>query len=175
MMTDTFPSGVQAAGKNQFVLWPAPPASWAAPKLSEYNAATNLDITCYIPVSAFAPTLDQPTEDDTRWCDKSTRNSFGVPTLNLSEITHIVNPQGTGSETGNKMLAQLLPDTFYYLSWRLGVEAALAGVVGQKIVGFSMQTGAAITLPMASGKYVRTVKVNLAAVTSLDGVALVAA
>ena len=34
---------------------------------------------------------------------------------------------------------------------------------------------AAITLPMASGKYVRTVKVDLAAVTSLDGVALVAA
>lgn len=172
LKTDTFPNGVQAAGNNLFILVTTPPANPAAPKLTELDAVTNLDITCYIPTSAFAVGFEQPMEDDTRWCDTSTRETFGLPTLNLAEISHIVNPQGTGSETGNLLLGALLPNSFYHLYWRLGLPQKTALAASQKVVGFSLATGAEIIPPMTSGKYLRTVKTKLTAVTALGGVAI---
>ena len=175
MMTDIFPNGVQSAGMNAFYLLTTPPANPTKPTLAEINAATTIDITCYIPVDAFTATLDQATEDDTRWCDKTSRQEFGVPSINLDAIRHIVNPQGTGTETGNLLLGKLLPDSTYYLVWRLGVAHKTAPAAGQKIVGFDLTTGAAFTPAVTSGKYLREVKVSLTARTDLDGVAIPAA
>ena len=174
MMTDIFPTGIQSAGNNLFILGTTPTAVKGKPSLAELNATTNIDITCYIPTTAFAVTLDQATEDDTRWCDKSTRQEFTVATLNLSEISHIVNPQGDGAEPGNLLLGSLLPDSTYELWWRLGKDHAEPLAAGDTVVGFDLVTGEAFTPPMASGKYLRTVKVSLTAITPLDGYKLVA-
>lgn len=175
MMTDIFPNGVQSAGMNTFYLLTTPPADPTEPTLAEINATSTIDITCYIPSNAFTATLDQATEDDTRWCDKTARQEFGVPSINLDAIRHIVNPQGTGAETGNLLLGSLLPDSNYYLAWRLGVDHNTAPAAGQKIVGFDLTTGAAFTPAITSGKYLREVKVSLTARTDLDGVAIPAA
>lgn len=175
MMTDIFPNGVQSAGMNTFYLLTTPPADPTEPTLAEINATSTIDITCYIPSNAFTATLDQATEDDTRWCDKTARQEFGVPSINLDAIRHIVNPQGTGAETGNLLLGSLLPDSNYYLAWRLGVDHNTAPAAGQKIVGFDLTTGAAFTPAITSGKYLREVRVSLTARTDLDGVAIPAA
>lgn len=169
MQTDIFPTGIQSAGKNAFILVTTPPADKAAPTLAELNAATNVDITCYIPTTAFSVSLDQATEDDTRWCDSTARQEFGVPSLNLTELAHIVNPQGAGTETGNLLLGALQPDSSYQLYWRLGKDHSSEIEVGDVVVGFDLTTGAAFTPPITSGKYVRNVKVSLTAVTDLDG------
>ena len=172
MMTDIFPNGVQSAGMNTFYLLTTPPADPTKPTLAEINATSTIDITCYIPSNAFTATLDQATEDDTRWCDKTARQEFGVPSINLDAIRHIVNPQGIGAETGNLLLGSLLPDSNYYLAWRLGVDHNTAPAAGQKIVGFDLTTGAAFTPAITSGKYLREVRVSLTARTDLDGVAI---
>lgn len=169
MKTDIFPSGLQSAGNNLFILVTVPPEDKAEPTLAELNAETSIDITCYIPTTAFAVTLDQPTEDDSRWCDKSTRYEFGMPSLNLTEIAHIVDPQGDGTETGNLLLGSLLPNSEYQLYWRLGKDHSAALASGDTVVGFDVSTGEAFTPPLASGKYLRTVKVSLTAATDLDG------
>ena len=174
MMTDIFPTGTQSAGNNLFILGTTPTAVKGKPSLAELNATTNIDITCYIPTTAFAVTLDQATEDDTRWCDRSTRTEFGVATLNLSEISHIVNPQGDGTETGNLLLGSLQPDSAYQLYWRLGKDHAAELAVGDVVVGFDLTTGEAFIPPMASGKYLRNVKCSLTAITDLDGYKLAA-
>ena len=172
MMTDIFPNGVQSAGMNAFYLHTVPPANPTRPTLAEVTATTTIDITCYMPIDAFSMTMDQPTEDDTRWCDKTTRQEFGVPTINLDEIAHIVNPQGTGTETGNLMKGSFLAYSNYYLSVRMGVPHETAPAGTHRVVGFDLSTGQEFTPPIPSGKYLRRVKVNSVLRTDPAGVLL---
>ena len=60
MMTDIFPAGVQAAGNNTFVWSKVAPAIAGSPTVAEINAATALDITCYVKTDAFQVGFDQP-------------------------------------------------------------------------------------------------------------------
>ena len=73
-----------------------------------------------------------------------------------------------------RLLGSLLPDSTYELWWRLGKDHAEPLAAGDAVVGFDLVTGEAFTPPMASGKYLRTVKVSLTAITPLDGYKLAA-
>ncbi len=161
MMTDIFPAGVQAAGNNTFVWSKVAPAIAGSPTVAEINAATALDITCYVKTDAFQVGFDQPREDDTRWCDASTRETFGIPNFTLEQIQHVVNPQGTGAETGNLAAGQIEENATATLYVRLGVKAGTAPAIGQVWDTYSVTTGKAAILPLASGKYVRTVQTKL--------------
>ena len=176
MMTDIFPGGVQSAGMNTFYLLTVPPADRTAPTAAELNAATTIDITCYVPADSFQVSLEQGTEDDTRWCDETAREEFAPPSLRLDRLSHIVDPQGTGevAEVGNLLKMHLQANSDYYLAWRLGVPRATAAAAEQVVVGFDLGTGAAFTPPRHSGKYRRDVMVSLTAATDLDGVAITA-
>lgn len=161
MMTDIFPAGVQAAGNNAFIWSKVAPAIPDAPTMAEINAATALDITCYVKTDAFQLGFDQPREDDTRWCDASSRETFGIPNFTLDQIQHVVNPQGLGTETGNLALGTIEENATATLYVRLGVKAGTAPAVGQVWDVYSVTTGKAAILPLASGKYVRTVQTKL--------------
>lgn len=166
MKTDIFPAGQISPGNNLAIFVKTPPENPAAPTLAELDAG--LDITCYLPADFWDGLgFGQEREDDTRACDASKRESFGVETWGLTEISHITNPQEAGTAEGNLAKAEILPNSIGYLYLRSGLpqSTALAGTQTINNI-FQVSTGAAAELPRASGKYLRTVQVSVSRIAT---------
>lgn len=160
MTVDIFPAGIQSSGNNRAILLTTPPAIPSKPKLAELTAG--LDATCYF-MADFWDQLDwdQDRDDDTRACDTSKREDFGLVSIGTKTISHIVNPQGDGTEPGNLLAAAIQPDSQFWLYLRTGIPQTDPIADGQTIsVGYHVATGEAMTLPRSSGKYLRKAQTN---------------
>ena len=161
MKTDIFPAGQNSPGNNLAIFLKTPPADPKAPTLAELTAG--VDATCYLQADFWDGLgFGQEREDDTRACDASKRESFGVETWGLTEFAHITNPQEVGTTPGNLLKAEILPDTIGYLYLRSGLPQSTAIAATQVINnGFQVSTGAVAELPRSSGKFLRTVQVSM--------------
>ncbi|HEY5482831.1 MAG TPA: hypothetical protein VIK31_03330 [Propionibacteriaceae bacterium] len=170
MITDVFPVGVMSPGNNLAVAVPTLTTP-TAPKMADI-AATALDMTDYIMADGWAMKFDQARDDDTRLSDSSKRETFGIATIAMEEISYIFNPQGTGTETGNKMPSVLIPDTSIYIVIRLGKARATALAIADIVDVYAVQLGKSAQFPQPAGKYLRTIKTSFTKVA--NAIALVA-
>lgn len=170
MITDVFPVGVMSPGNNLAIAVPTLTTP-TAPKLADI-AATALDMTDYIMADGWAMKFDQARDDDTRLSDSSKRETFGIATIAMEEISYIFNPQGAGTETGNKMPSVLIPDTSIYIVIRLGKARATALAIADIVDVYQVQLGKSAQFPQPTGKYLRTIKTSFTKVA--NAIALVA-
>ncbi len=170
MITDVFPIGVAAPGNNLVVVVPTLTTP-AAPKLADIGA-TALDLTDYIKVDGWGMQLSQGRLDDTRLGDATKRETFDVPEIQMEAIEHLIDPQGMGTETGNKAVASLPASSMVYVVVRVGKSRNTALAVGDKVDVYTVTTGAEAVFLQTSGKYVRRVITSWTRVVSR--VALVA-
>lgn len=158
MITDVFPVGVMSPGNNLAVAVPTLTTP-TAPKLADIGA-TALDMTDYIKADGWDMKFDQARDDDTRLGDSSKRETFGIATIAMEEISYIYTPQGTGTETGNKMPSVLIPDTSIYIVIRMGKARATALAVGDVVDVYQVQLGKEASFPQATGKYLNVIKTS---------------
>lgn len=170
MITDTFPVGVQSPGNNLVVAVPTLTTP-LAPKLADIGA-TALDLTDYIKSDAWDMSFDQVRDDDTRLGDSTKRETFGVATLSMDEIAHIVDPQAASTVSGNKAAATLIPDSTIYVVVRMGKARATALAVGDLVDVYQVAIGKDASFPQPTGKYLRRVKTSFTRVAR--AIALVA-
>lgn len=170
MITDVFPVGVMSPGNNLAIAVPTLTTP-TAPKMADIGA-TALDMTDYIMADSWAMKFDQARDDDTRLGDESKRETFGIATIAMEEINYIYNPQGAGTETGNKMPSVLVPGTSIYIVIRMGKARATALAIADIVDVYQVQLGLAAQFPITKGKYVKTIKTAFTRVA--NGVALVA-
>ena len=170
MITDIFPVGVMSPGNNLVIAVPTLTTP-LAPKMADI-AATALDLTDYIGEKDWVMKFDQAVDDDTRLGDAVKRESFGIATIAMAEINYIYNPQGTGSETGNKASSVLVPSTSIYIVVRMGKPRTTALAIADIVDVYQVQLGLAAQFPITKGKYVKTIKTAFTRVA--NGVALVA-
>lgn len=139
MSVDIFPVGVSGLGTVR-VQAVASLANKAAPKLTELNAASSVDASPYFPAGAYAPTHSQETVDDTRLSDRTARVDFGRSSFDLT-LSYVYDPQGTGTEPGNKMYGFCVPFTQKQIVQRNGPFSDLPFVVGQFVDVFDIKFG----------------------------------
>jgi hypothetical protein len=170
VITDIFPVGVMSPGNNLVVAVPTLTTP-LAPKMADIGA-TALDMTDYIQDTDWVMKFDQARDDDTRLGDSSKRETFGIATISMEEINYIYTPQGTGTETGNKMSSVLIQNTSIYIVVRMGMARGTALAIGNLVDVYQVQLGAQAQFPQQKGKYVRTVKTSFTRVAT--AIALVA-
>lgn len=156
MITDVFPVGVMSPGNNLAVVVPTLTTP-TAPKLSDIGA-TALDLTDYIKADGWDMSFDQDRVDDTRMSDQTKRETFGVASVSMDEIAHIVDPQDAGTTTGNKAKSSLAESTTVYVVVRTGKARATALAIGDRVDVYQVALGKAVVFPLQSGKYMRRIK-----------------
>jgi len=83
------PLSVPADG-NLLVLWVPAIANPATPTVAELTAGTVVDLTCYIRLGGYNPSVSEDTVDDKRLCDTENYSQPGRITRSL-EITYNTN------------------------------------------------------------------------------------
>lgn len=155
MSVDLFPTGVSSPGNNTWL--------WSPTKittLAGLTAGTVVDLSCYFPASEVEIGFDQSRDDDTRGCDAATRESFGTVSYSRDELVHIVNPQGTGTEDGNKALGAVLPNSSGFIYLRMGIPHGTTPIAAHKWDEYRVATGGDHITPLSQGKYLRRVKTS---------------
>ena len=87
------PGSVQADGALRVVFVPTL-ADPSAPTLAELNAASAVDLSCYLTPTGFASTTEEASIDDSRLCSRETYETPGRESNGL-ELTYVYDPQNT--------------------------------------------------------------------------------
>lgn len=166
--------GIIARGKGTVLFVPAI-ANIMAPKLTELNAASALNLSCLL--YGFAPGVDQASVAKVRYCYETEVEQPGVAKYTIPDITYDYDPQAITSADPYKHYAAMAPGTLGYLVDRRGFGKDQALAVGQIVDVYPVILGVrkreAID-PTAEGETLRvTQKVFVRADPALD-VALVA-
>lgn len=127
-MTVTFPDGIEARGTGAVFLAPAV-ADPLAPKLTEYNAATAVNISCDL--MGFETTAEQSKVATTRYCLKQESEALGTVKYGISDITVVYDPQAPTSAEYKAYKALMGANKNWYLFDRRGVDSTTALAVGQ--------------------------------------------
>jgi hypothetical protein len=105
---------------GNFTVWFVPTlANPAAPTVEELNAATTVNLSCYLTGSGFADSADQAAITDDRLCDTFVREQPGRVTPSL-EVTFIDNTNSEFEEDFNAAVECLVPGSKYNLVTRRG-------------------------------------------------------
>lgn len=166
MAAPTKPQKVTANGKDSWWLVPAI-ANVGAPVITEVNALSGLNITCYLLAEQEGVSGSAEKVRLARLlCETTTTEGLGEQTWSLADIQGVFDPQGAANSDGKKVWA-LLKDGFEgFLVRRQGVVALDDGAVtaGQFVDVFKVETGIATpgkTANDASGIYSFTAPVAL--------------
>ena len=115
-------------------------ANTTAPKLTELNAVSTVDISCYLTPGGFALTGDQATIADPRECSTEEFGQPGRKTRSLS-ITGIDNTNSVNATTDNKLVDVLVEGTQLYAVRRRGKAFDAAFAVGDKVTVVPFKAG----------------------------------
>lgn len=117
------PASVAADG-NLKVVWVPAIANPAAPTLAELNAASAIDLSCYLTADGFNPGTEEETVTDDRLCS---RQSFARPgrTSDTLEIGYVFRGQDTAA-VDNKAFTSLKHLTTGFIVERWGKDYAAA-------------------------------------------------
>lgn len=124
MAAPVYPSGVTVQG-NIKLQWVTVIADPEAPSLAtEINAASSLDISCYVGGDSWNPDIEQNKgEAPRRLCTKVQRDVFGNLKYSLADLMYSVSPQGAALSEGKKAYEALTPGTTGFIVARLGLDA----------------------------------------------------
>lgn len=122
-MTVTFPEAVKAQG-NISVRVVQTIADPTAPKLAtEINAATSVDVSCFLYGGGIGTSTQNKGEAPRRICATDTFQEFGNTTYEVSDLQYAYDPQLALSAAVNKARQILEPGTEVWLVVRLGLAA----------------------------------------------------
>lgn len=113
------PGSVQADGAVRIV-WLPTLADPGNPTLAELNAATTVDLSCYLTPTGFASTTEEASIDDSRFCSRETFETPGRETNGL-ELTYVYDPQNK-VPAENKAYTTLKRNTRGFAVARWGVD-----------------------------------------------------
>ena len=171
MITDIYPAGKKAAGASWFLWFGEEPPS-SPPTLAEVQAATVLDLTCYLMADGTEIGMDQAREDDTRACHNSTSESFGATTFTKESILHIVDPQEKGLAEGNKARELVKANATQYCGVVNGIDHETGTVAAAALMDvYRVECGEDHISPAASGKFLREVKTSWSRVQKAAAIA----
>ena len=148
-------------------------ADTSAPKLTELNAVSTKDVSCYLTPDGFALTLEQATIADERLCSTETFGQPGRKTYGLS-LTGIDNTNSDNETDDNDLVNALVEGTQLYLVRRRGVPFDQAFAVGDKVTVIPFKPGVKMDVAPEANSVIRStwqafvsgqVKVEVAVVT----------
>ncbi|MFI1194085.1 hypothetical protein ACH4T9_12620 [Micromonospora sp. NPDC020750] len=119
----TMPIAVTTNG-TMLALWVPAIANTAAPKVTELNAGTVLDLSCYLSGDGLTTETSENTVDDPRLCSKQIFESRGDFTDTLG-ITYVFNPESPDDDEARIALAPGTQGNIV-LRWAVDSEAAVA-------------------------------------------------
>ena len=119
------PGSVQGDGAIRIV-WVPTLANVLAPKLTEVNAASAVDLSCYLTPTGYAATSEEASIDDSRLCSRETYESPGRETNGL-ELTYVYDPQNTvAAENKAYTTLKRLSKGFIVARWGVDFEDPFA-------------------------------------------------
>lgn len=130
MATSLIPA-TPADGNVKVVLVPAI-ANLTAPTLTELNAASAVDISCYLTSDGWAATADQATISDERLCSTQVFGQPGRKTLGLS-LTVIDNTNSANEAEFNEAVDTLVEGVQLYAVYRAGLPFDQPFAAGDKV------------------------------------------
>src|SRR5437868_4412013 len=119
MVTDIRPPGVKTKGKSKVTIVPTI-ADPAAPTDDELNAGVTIE--CYLPPGGWAVTATDNIETDERYCDDEVPQSIGTTTWAIATVDYLYDPQGDGTENGNKAFGAMTKGNLAWAVQRDGID-----------------------------------------------------
>jgi hypothetical protein len=122
-------------------------ADTSAPKVAtELNAASSVDISCYLTASGWKPSLSEQVVTDERLCSTQTYEQKGRSQRGL-DAEYIDNTNSPNAATFNKAKDTLVPGTPMYVVVRTGLPYTTALAAGQKVTVYPITPGEYSELP----------------------------
>lgn len=122
-------------------------ADTSAPKVAtELNAASSVDISCYLTAAGWKPSLSEQVITDERLCTTQTYEQKGRSQRGL-DVEYIDNTNSTNSATFNKAKDTLVPGTPQFIVVRTGLPYTTALAAGQKVTVYPITPGEYSELP----------------------------
>lgn len=121
-------------------------ADFNAPAVLEANAASAVDISCYLTSNGYSPSVDEQVTTDERLCSRQTFEQPGRVTNSL-DLTYIDNTNASNEATDNKAKATLIPGSTHVLLVRRGIPYENALAAGQTVTLFPIKPGVYQELP----------------------------
>lgn len=133
-MTVVFPEATKAQG-NTSVTVVQDIADVTAPSLaSEINAASSVNVSCYLYSGGTGSSNTNTGEAPARICTTDRLQQFGNTTYEVSDLQYVYNPQGDGADEANAAKAALVEGTDVYLVIRKGLNARTSAYAAAQLV-----------------------------------------
>lgn len=144
-MPTTVPPGFLADANIR--VWFVPTiADPAAPKIAtELNAASAIDMTCYL-TTQIAPNADVATVTDDRMCLRQVLEDMGTVTYSIDELQYVYDVQNPVS-ISNKLYAALPMGTSGFIVIRYGKDVDVAPATTDKVDVYPVRWGPQIKMP----------------------------
>lgn len=139
----TTPASLVADGMLR-VDWVPTIANPAAPTVLELNAASGVQMSCYMTPDGYSPATDEATVNDDRLCSTDTFERRGRRTNTLM-TTYVYRPQATAA-TDNDAFDTLKEGALGYFVERWGQAYDAAWAAGQKVNVVPVESGTQIEM-----------------------------
>ena len=114
--------------------------------LAEANAASSVDISCYLTGDGYSPSLDEQVISDERLCDTQTREAPGRHSRGL-DLTYIDNTNAPDTEDINQAVETLAPGSRHVVLVRRGLPFETPLAAGQTYSAYRVTSGQYNELP----------------------------
>lgn len=140
-MTVLFPEAEKAQG-NTAVVVAQTIANPLEPKLTEINAVTSVNASCFLYSGGVGTSTQNKGEAPARLCTTDRFQQFGNTTFEVSDLQYVYSPQGDDEDDSNSLSVALEPGTEVWLVVRRGPSATMAAfAVGQKVDLWHVEVG----------------------------------
>ena len=141
-------------------------ANQSAPTLVEVNAATGLDISCYLHADTAKPAQNtNRVQLARRLCDGAQYEQIGTTNYTGGDMKYAVNPQAAAASDGKKAFEKFPEGTVGFLVRRLGIAVATDFATGQFVDTFPVEFGPAMPMPSSDGEEQEAVIMQAFAIT----------
>lgn len=152
-MTVVFPEGVSAFGTTSVAVVQTI-ANTSAPTLTEINAATSVNVSCFLVSGGVGTVTTNKGNPPRRLCTTAQFESFGTSTYSVSDLTYLYSPQGDDADVANKAKVALEEGTDVYLVVRRGLSAEDEPfAVGDKVDIWHVTLGPQNEQPTGDGEF----------------------
>lgn len=141
---------------NLRVVWVPTIADTTAPTLTELNAVTAVDLSCYLTADGWNPTKEQATITDSRVCSTQEFGAPGRKTPALS-VTVIDNTNSSLETEYNKAVETLIEGARGYFVERSGVAYENAFATGEKVSIYPAVSGEKQLQPPEANTVIRSI------------------
>lgn len=135
-------------------------ATLTAPKMTEINAATSLDISCFVLSDGWNPDAAQSKGTaPRRVCTVATQETLGSATETLPDLLYAYDPQGAPSVDANKLYTKAAPGGSKFIIARYGLAFTVDWAIGQYVQVHRVRFGLQIPqAPIADDNGVHHIK-----------------